>query len=144
MIDTTFLESPENAVITINNIVAKYSDQKVYLNSHNIHSLYVFDITGHKKTDKYYHDVEVNLDSMFHEFGEKLEKKWNDWEMDAKMDTVEVRAKELRENMKEYRTNVDPELQELKRELKEMVNKMRTTRIVIIEDGDTIRIPKKE
>lgn len=141
ILDTTFRAPNEKAAKTIEKIVSKYSDEKIYINTENIHSLYVFDISKPVKSQS--NDVTINLDSLLNDFSKKLEQKLEDWEVEAALDTLEVHAKELRENMREYKKTVDPELQEFKKELKEMVDKMRATRIIIIEDGDTIRIPNK-
>ena len=141
LLDTSFVT---NDARDIERLLAQYSDRQVYLNSGNIHSLYVFDITGHEKTSQHYRDVEVDLDEIFEDFGHRLEQAWEEFDMDEFVDTASVRAKKLHENMREYKATVDPELQELKQELKRAVDKMRATRIIIIEDGDTIRIPKEK
>lgn len=142
--DTTFATTNEKAEKVISEFLSSYTNEAVYINSEQIHSLYVFDISRSYTKSVPHREVEIDIDKIFDEFGHKLEHAWDDFDMEDFIDTASVRAKELHRNMQEYKASVDPELQEFKEELKEMVEKMRSTRIIIIEDGDTIRIPKKD
>lgn len=143
LVDTSFIATENDFEETITDLLSEYTDELVYINSENMHSLYVFDVSGRENKKDYHRDITLDLDEIFEKFGDNIEQAWDDFDMDDFMDTATVRAKKLHKNMRQYKATVDPELQKLKRELQEAVDKMRATRIIIIEDGDTIRIPKK-
>ncbi|MBI9067288.1 MAG: hypothetical protein JEZ09_08350 [Salinivirgaceae bacterium] len=117
LLDTTFVDEGESAAKSIQQIVGDYSKEPVYVDGNNIHGLYVFDISCEFEEKTYVKEVVVNLDSILEQFGEKLETKWDNWEMDGVIDTLHNRYNDLKKEIKEFDAETDPDFQEFKKDM---------------------------
>jgi gas vesicle protein len=146
--DTIFSNNPYKASLIIQEIVSRYSTEKIYINSNQLHGLYVFNISDehwkeshHKGTATTYNrEIEINLDSLFQEFRTSLERQWKDFDMDRMADSVDKSVDDLKAGLKEFKMEADPHFDALKDDMKDLIEKIRKTRIVIIQEGDTIKI----
>lgn len=146
--DTTFSNNPYKSSLIIQEIVSRYSTEKIYIDANRLHGLYVFNITDahwkatHKKgtATSYNREIEINLDSLFREFRTSLERQWKDFDMDRVADSVDKSVDDLKAGLKEFKREADPHFDAFKEDMKDLLETIRKTRIVIIQEGDTIKI----
>lgn len=146
--DTSFQLNPYKASRLIQELVSRYSTEEVFIDAHRLHSLYVFDIDDKywkgdyvpDNTNKQYSEVEINLDSMFRSFQKSLEEHWTSQSWEQRGDSLDKQLEQLKENLKTFKQEVEPDLQKFQQSMQEFFETLKTTRIVIIREGDTIRI----
>lgn len=132
----------------IREIVSRYSTEKVYLDASRLHGLYVFNISDEhwkgnrssQKRDVVTNEIEINLDSLLNQFRRGLEKQWKDLDRERMKDSVDKTLDDLKNDLKTLKQEADPHWDAFKEDMKEMMEKIRKTRIVIVQEGDTIRI----
>lgn len=147
-LDTSFNRNPYKASLLIQELVSRYSTEEIFIDAHHLHRLYVFDIDDKywkgdyvpANTDKRYAEVEINLDSMFRSFQKSLEKHWTSQSWEQRSDSLDKSLHELKENLKTFKQEVEPDLQKFQLRMEEFFETLKTTRIIIIREGDTIRI----
>ncbi len=146
--DTTFTNSPHKSSLIIQEIVSRYSSETVYLNANRLHGLYVFNITdtnwkGNRKkagTKKLTREIEINIDSLVNEIKQSVEKQWEELNMKQLEDSLNKSLEELKFELKAFKKEIDPDFEAFKKEMKLIIERMKQTRIVIIREGDTIRL----
>lgn len=147
-LDTSFQLNPYKASRLIQNLVSRYSTEEVFIDAHRLHSLYVFDIDDKywkgdyvpENSKERYSEVEINLDSMFRSFQKSLEEHWTSQSWEQRSDSLDKQLEQLKENLKTFKQEVEPDLQKFQQSMQEFFETLKTTRIVIIREGDTIRI----
>ncbi|MGD9994471.1 MAG: hypothetical protein AB7S69_14330 [Salinivirgaceae bacterium] len=147
-LDTSFQLNPYKASRLIQNLVSRYSTEEVFIDAHRLHSLYVFDIDDKYwkgdyvagKSDRQYAEVEINLDSLFRSFQKSLEEHWTSQSWEQRSDSLDKQLEQLKENLNTFKQEVEPDLQKFQQAMQEFFETLKTTRIVIIREGDTIRI----
>jgi hypothetical protein len=147
-LDTSFQLNPYKASRLIQQLVSRYSTEEVFIDAHRLHSLYVFDIDDKYwkgddvlgKSGRPYTEVEINLDSMFRSFQKSLEEHWTSQSWEQRSDSLDKQLEQLKENLKTFKQEVEPDLQKFQQAMQEFFETLKTTRIVIIREGDTIRI----
>ncbi|MGE4289282.1 MAG: hypothetical protein AB7E36_11355 [Salinivirgaceae bacterium] len=147
-LDTSFQLNPYKASRLVQELVSRYSTEEIFIDAHHLHSLYVFDIDDKNwredhvpgKSDRQYAEVEINLDSMFRSFQKRLEEHWTSQSWEQRSDSIDKQLEQLKENLKTFKQDVEPDLQKFQQSMQEFFETLKTTRIVIIREGDTIRI----
>ncbi|PKP10041.1 MAG: hypothetical protein CVU09_09045 [Bacteroidetes bacterium HGW-Bacteroidetes-4] len=147
-LDTIFQLNPYKASRLIQKLVSRYSTEEVFIDAYRLHSLYVFDINDKywkgdylsENSEERYSEVEINLDSMFRSFQKSLEEHWTSKNWEQRGDSLDKQLEQLKENLKTFKQGVEPDLQKFQQSIQEFFETLKTTRIVIIREGDTIRI----
>jgi len=165
VLDTTLYKTSAEANLVITNLVERFSTQKVTIDTKITHGLYVFNITndswkkpsvGHaekaiavtdnnnedktaKTAQKNYNPNSNNIDSLFREFSDKLEAQWQMANIEVFIDSLGSSFNTFKSDVSNFDFENNPDIQNIKSGFLDLFEKIRTTKIVIIQDGDTIK-----
>lgn len=87
----------------------------------------------------YNNDIDnIDIDSLFKEFSSELNNSWQEAQIDIFIDSVGSSFSEMWNEMKKIDLQNDPDIQNLKSDFNELFEKIKTTKFVIIQEGDTL------
>lgn len=142
VLDTIIDKKGQEDIETIETIVSRYTDQPIYIDAAEVRELYVFSFENIKIADSQnkVEEFAINMDSIMNSIVERFDKAVNDSTMNAAMDSISASFKEMKKAIKAIDRS---DLERAKNEVSEFIDKVKETRVIIVQDGDTIRIPKK-
>jgi hypothetical protein len=82
---------------------------------------------------------DMDMDSLFREFSMELDTKWDEAKIDIVMDSVGSSFNQLLREIKIFDFETYPYLNNLKYDLKKFFYQIKTTQIIIIQNGDTLK-----
>lgn len=82
---------------------------------------------------------DMDMDSLFREFSMELDTKWDEAKIDIVMDSVGSSFNQLFKEIKKFDFATDPDLNNLKYDMKKIFDQIKTTQIIIIQNGDTVK-----
>lgn len=82
----------------------------------------------------------MDIDSLFKEFSHELNEQWDETDVDIWLDSVGSSFQELWQEIKKADFQDTPEFKQLKSDFKDVFEKLKETRVIIIQDGDTLKI----
>lgn len=156
VVDTIIYEDEEHAKATIESLVMRFSVEEPMISSENIFGLYVFNIDNenwkgedtknHSKKPVYNNSTayksqqptSVYIDSLFDELGDELEEKWERVSIEMVIDSVEVAFDEIRQRFRESEIHSDPTVNQFKKDVRSIYDKIRSTKVIIVHEGDTL------
>jgi hypothetical protein len=82
---------------------------------------------------------DMDMDSLFREFSMELDTKWDEAKIDIVMDSVGSSFNQLLREIKKFDFETNPDLNNLKYDMKKIFDQIKTTQIIIIQNGDTLK-----
>ncbi len=165
ILDTTLYKTSAEAKKVIINLVEQFSTDKVTINTKITHGLYVFNITNDnwkeseekkkEKTDtiienknnnkpveitQHTNTSDIDVDSLFKEFSDELDMQWKVANIEVIIDSIGNAFNTIKGDFINYDFENDPGIQNLKTGFNDLLEIIKTTRIIIIQEGDTIKI----
>ncbi len=81
----------------------------------------------------------LDLDSLFNEFSKEIDTQWDKHHMDEVVDSLGNSFQHMWEDFKDADFQNDPDVQDIKKDFKDFFEKLMDTRIIIVQDGDTLK-----
>lgn len=162
VVDTTIYKTSAEAKSIIENLVQQFSTDPVTIDTKLAHGLYVFNITNESwrepgkesepKTNLENEDYSwkdedkpdnsntdnIDIDSLFNQFSYELNSSWKEAQIDIIIDSVGASLNNMWDEMRKIDFANDPDIQNLKNNFEEFFDKIKTTRFIIIQEGDTL------
>lgn len=139
ILDTVIYEKDQQAIKSIERIVSQYTNEPIYIDASQVRELYVFSFETIKAPNRP-EPIVVNIDSIMNSIITKIEKVANDPKVNAIKDSIKHSVHEMKQAIKAIDKS---DVQKAKDDFNEFVDKVRETRVIIIQEGDTIKIPSK-
>lgn len=139
ILDTVIYEKGQQAINSIEKIVSKYTNEPIYIDASNVRELYVFSFERIKDPNKP-EPLVVNIDSIMNSIITKIEKVVNDSTVKAVKDSIHQSVQEMKQAIKAIDKS---DVKKAKDDFNDFIDKVRETRVIIIQEGDTIKIPNK-
>jgi len=142
VLDTVIYEQGQQAIKAIEKIVSLYTNETIYIDASQVRELYVFSfelIKDQSKPSKV-EPLVVNIDSIMNSIVTRIEKAINDSVVKAVRDSINRSVQEMKQAIRAIDKS---DVQKAKDDFSEFIDKVKETRVIIIQEGDTIKIPNK-
>jgi len=133
-------------VFNITNDSWKSPNEKIGKNDNS--NTHKFEPKAGLKTDSYNWEDErktdnsnknnIDVDSLFNQFSHELSSSWKEAQIDIIIDSVGSSFNSMWNEMKKIDFANDPDIQNLKNDFEDLFDKIKTTRFIIIQEGDTL------
>ena len=156
VVDTVLYVDEDQAGEVLQNYVNQFSKNPIAIDTKTVHGLYSFNITNeqwvdpnkknpvHSANSDYPSNTwTVNVDSLFDEVSGEIKKTWEKASIEVYIDSVSEAISRFDVNKFKKQIN-DVSADEFSQDIKDLWGKIKSTRVVIIHDADSVQIPPKK